>query len=158
MNIPELSGNLKLVMSGLFKQLTDHVRAKGDEYPGPWMLRADGRESDLTQNIEVSPTVISLSFPYFELGPLKGHGKKESQNQYPLMSLHQWQDRTDAARQWEMEQSYSQLTDVDGGKDQSIYLPHVWAVIAGNGMFFNVEASSLMLTFYSSFHLWPYCL
>ncbi|KAF2868113.1 hypothetical protein BDV95DRAFT_580271 [Massariosphaeria phaeospora] len=135
MNIPELSGNLRLVMSGLFQQLADHVRPKGNEYSGPWMLRADGRESDWARNKEPSLTVTSLSFPYFKLSSIKGHEKDEYHSQYPFMSLHQWQDRTDASRHCDMEQSYSQLADIEGGRDQSIYIPHVWVIIAGNVIF-----------------------
>lgn len=134
MNMPELSGNWKLVMSGLFKQLTEVVRSKNDEYPGPWMLRADGRESDWARTKDFPPSVTSLSFPYFELGPILGHGKKNTENQYPVMSLNQWHDRTEAARQWDMEQSYSQMADVVNQKDQSIYIPHLWSLMAGNGM------------------------
>ena len=132
-------------MSGLFKQLMNDVHAKGDDYPGPWMLRADGCESDWVQNKKASPTVMSLSFPYFELGPTKPHKKKHCQSHYPLMSLYQWQDRTDAARQWDREQSYSQMSDVDGGKDQGIYLPHLWAIIVGNGILSDAGAISCLL-------------
>lgn len=121
MNIPELSGSWKLVMSGLFKQLGELIRSKADEYPGPWMLRADGRESNWARNGDVPPTITSLSFPYFELGPIQDHGKKYTRDRYPPMSLNQWRDRTDAARQWDTEQSYSQMAEVKNGENQSIY-------------------------------------
>jgi hypothetical protein len=135
MNMPELSSNWKLVMSGLFKELTTVIHSTTNEYLGPWSIRADGRESDWSRTKELPPTVTSLSFPCFQLGPIHGHGQRGTPNQYPLMSLNQWNNRTAVAKQWDMEQSYSQMSDAKNGKDQAIYVPHVWALIAGDGKF-----------------------
>lgn len=154
MNMPELTGDWKLVASGLFKRLTELAHRKGDDYPGPWMLRADGRKSDWAGKRNVPPSVTSLSFPCFELGPIQGHGKKNTQHQYPLMSLYQWSDCTHAARQWDKEQSYPKMADVENAKGQIIYMPHIWCVIAGNGMAFNASWY-LMLNFRSALDLRP---
>lgn len=134
MNMPEVSDNWKLVVSGLFKQLSDYVRVKGDRYLGPWLLRADGMKSNWTSEQDIPPSVTCLSFPCFETGPVQGHGERGTQDQYPVMNLYQWIDRTRAAGQWKFEESYPQLAGFGEAKDRIIYVPHVWCLVAGNGI------------------------
>jgi hypothetical protein len=128
LNTPGLSKDWKVVILSLLKRIRFIARSDGDDHLGPWLLRSDGSElGGRTGDVGIAAT--SVSFPYFALGPKSGHGPKDTPQQFPIMTLFQWDDRFESAKEWDMEQVFPRMAEGKETKDQIVYVPHVWSII-----------------------------
>jgi hypothetical protein len=126
---PGLSNNWKIVLLSLLNRVRNLHRIHGSSHYFPWVMRADSSEMRLSTKSDATLSATSVSFPYFAVGPLQGHGPKDTDDQYPIMSLFEWDNRFESAKEWDSEQIYRIMSDESGTKDSIIYVPHVWSVV-----------------------------
>jgi hypothetical protein len=126
---PGLSNNWKIVLLSLLNRIRQLHRIHGSNHYFPWVMRADSSEMGLNMKSDAILSATSVSFPYFTTGPLQGHGSKDTDDQYPSMSLFEWDSRFESAKEWDSEQIYRIMSDESGTKDSIIYVPHLWSVI-----------------------------
>lgn len=126
---PGLSNNWKIVLLSLLNRARHLHRIHGLSHYFPWVMRADNSEMGLSMKSNEILSATSVSFPYFAVGPLQGHGPKDTGDQYPIMSLFEWDNRFESAKEWDSEQIYRIMSDESGTKDSIIYVPHVWSVV-----------------------------
>ncbi|KAF1951107.1 hypothetical protein CC80DRAFT_597741 [Byssothecium circinans] len=132
LSVPNLSRDWSIVLLSLLKRIrTLHYDQSTDRF-FPWTLRADSAELGLSGTGGKTLSATSISFPYFELGPVLGHGPKNTDYQYPIMSLYEWDDRFESVKEWDSEQSFRLMNDGAADKDSIIYVPHVWAITFGD--------------------------
>lgn len=72
---------------------------------------------------------MSVSFPFFALGPFRPHEMERKSHNEPLMSLFQWYDRSESAREWDSDQLYPRMAEQKSTQGQIIYIPHVWSIV-----------------------------
>jgi hypothetical protein len=126
---PGLSNNWKIVLLSLLKRVRHLHRIHGSSHYFPWVMRADSSEMGLSMKSDAILSATSVSFPYIAVGPLQGHGTKDTDDQYPIMSLFEWDNRFESAKEWDSEQIYRIMSDENDTKDSIIYIPHVWSVV-----------------------------
>lgn len=132
-NLPGLSQNWSIVLLTLLKQIQKVHFDRSTNRFFPWTLRADSSESGLTSfgdDDMISATAIG--FPYLKLGPKISHRTHDDDQKSLYMSLFEWDDRFESAKEWDLEQSFCLLNDDPQAKDTMIHVPHVWAITFNN--------------------------
>lgn len=132
MSRPGLSNNWKIVLLSLLNRVRNLHRIHGSSHYLPWVMRADSSELGLSTKSDQILSAASVSFPFFAIGPLQGHGPKDTDDQYPIMSLFEWDNRFESAKEWDSEQIYRNMSEDIDTKDSIIYVPHVWSVVFDN--------------------------
>ncbi|KAF2684217.1 hypothetical protein K458DRAFT_404491 [Lentithecium fluviatile CBS 122367] len=128
LGVPHLSQDWKIVLLSLLKRIRKLHYDHSTNRFFPWTLRADSADLGLTGAGDTTLSATAVSFPYFALGSLFGHGPKNTDEQYPIMSLFEWDDRFESAKEWDAEQSFRLMNDAKNSRDSIIYVPHVWAI------------------------------
>ena len=123
-------------------------RVHGSRPHFPWIVRADSSMLGRREKNGLQLTAASISFPYFALGPLLGHGELNTENQYPIMSLFEWDDRFESAKEWDSEQSYRCMTEEADEKEKIIYVPHVWSLVFDNSEYIHMHLFHKLLTIF----------
>lgn len=127
-SVPNLSRDWRIVLLSLLERIRKLYYDHSTNRFFPWTLRADSSELGLPGEGDATLSATAISFPYFALGPVSGHGPRNTERQYPIMSLFEWDDRFESAKEWDMEQSFHLMHDGPSNKDSIIYVPHVWAL------------------------------
>jgi hypothetical protein len=154
-SVPNLSGDWSIVLLSLLERIRkQHYDHSTDRF-FPWTLRADSSELGLSGAGDATLSATSISFPYFALGSIFGHGPRNTERQYPIMSLFEWDDRFESAKEWDMEQSFHLMNDGSGDKESIIYVPHVWALAFNDSESPKCEKLYHQLTVCSNNHIWP---
>lgn len=130
LNAPDLTRSWKAVVLALLEKIRKTLKTETCAYP--WLLRADGEDLSVQNKDYVTHTATSISFPSFKLGPLKGHETDDDLQHFPMMSLFQWFDPSDAAKEWDCEQVFSRMAGDRSVKDQIVFIPHIWSLVFNN--------------------------
>ncbi|KAF2492974.1 hypothetical protein BU16DRAFT_95292 [Lophium mytilinum] len=129
---PNLSRDWSIVLLSLLKRIRKLHYDHSTNRFFPWTLRADSCELGLSGAANTALSATTISFPCFALGSVFGHGPRETDQQHPMMSLFEWDDRFESSKEWDSEQSFRLMNDGTVDKDSIIYVPHVWAIAFNN--------------------------
>jgi len=125
---PHLSQDWKILLLSLLKRIRKLHYDHSTNHLSPWTLRADSADLGLTGVRNTTLSATAVSFPYFALGSFLGHGPMNTDCQYPIMSLFEWDDRFESAKEWKTERLFRLMNEAKDSNDSIIYVPHIWAI------------------------------
>jgi len=138
LSAPDLSRDWIIVLLSLLKRVRKYHHDDSTERFFPWMLRADSLELGLPNARKMTLSATTISVPYFAIGSMFGHGPRNTDHQYPIMSLFEWDNRFESAKEWDSEQSFRLMHDSAENKESIIYVPQVWAITFNDSRFLKI--------------------